>query len=157
MDLMRTSEMYLIKAEAAYYLHNTDEAKSVLYTLQQARMKEGKTAPEITATGEDLLKAIWLERRLELWGEGFAITDIIRNQQSIERKGFEGPVIIKEEDEEGNITTEDATGTGHDVLKFNDGTDFCPNSKYYLYRIPLNEELQNQNLYKNHQKLDFYR
>ena len=157
MDLMRTSEMYLIKAEAAYYLHHTDEAKSVLYTLQQARMKEGKTAPEITATGEDLLKAIWLERRLELWGEGFAITDIIRNQQSIERKGFEGPVIIKEEDEEGNITTEDAIGTGHDVLKFNDGTDFCPNSKYYLYRIPLNEELQNQNLYKNHQKLDFYR
>jgi hypothetical protein len=69
MDLMRTSEMYLIKAEAAYYLHHTDEAKSVLYTLQQARMKEGKTAPEITATGEDLLKAIWLERRLELWGE----------------------------------------------------------------------------------------
>jgi starch-binding outer membrane protein, SusD/RagB family len=59
MDLMRTSEMYLIKAEAAYYLHHTDEAKSVLYTLQQARMKEGKTAPEITATGEDL----FLQRR----------------------------------------------------------------------------------------------
>jgi hypothetical protein len=39
------------------------------------------SATEITATGEDLLKAIWLERRLELWGEGFAITDIIRNQQ----------------------------------------------------------------------------
>ena len=157
MDLMRTSEMYLIKAEAAYYLNKISEAQETLHILQQARMKEGKTAPAITATGEDLLKAIWMERRKELWGEGFSITDIIRNQQSIERKEFDGEVVIRDEDEDGNITEEKATGTGHDILKFNDGTDFCPNSKYYLYRIPLSEELQNQNLYKNHQKLDFYR
>ncbi len=147
-DLMRVSEMYLIKAEAAYHLNKTDEAKTALYTLQQARMKTGCTAPEITATGEDLLKAIWLERRKELWGEGFAITDIIRNQQSVERKKFEKDMVIN---------GKEVTAEGHTTLKFSDGTDFCPNSKYYLFRIPQSEELQNANLYKNHQKLDFYR
>lgn len=157
MDLMRTSEMYLIKAEAAYYLNKTDEAQTLLHTLQQARMTYGENAPAVTATGEELLKAIWMERRKELWGEGFAITDVIRNQQSISRKAFEDTVVMIEEDEDGNQYEKEVTGTGHDVLKFNDGTDFCPNSKYYLYRIPLNEELQNANLYKNHEKLDFYR
>lgn len=147
-DLMRVSEMYLIKAEAAYHLGKMDEAKTALYTLQQARMKAGATAPEITATGEDLLKAIWMERRKELWGEGFGITDIIRNQQSVERKKFEKDMVIN---------GKEVTGEGHTTLKFNDGTDFCVNSKYYLYRIPQSEELQNENLYKNHQKLDFYR
>lgn len=153
MTLMRTSEMYLIKAEAAYRLNKIAEAQSTLHTLQQARMKEGATAPEVTATGDDLLQTIWLERRKELWGEGFSITDVIRNQQTIVRKDFSATVTVTDED--GN--TEEGEGIGHDVLKFNDGTDFCVNSKYYLYRIPQSEELQNGNLYKNHQKLDFYR
>lgn len=148
MPLMRTSEIYLIKAEAAYRLGNEPEARSILQKLQEKRMKEGSEAPEVTATGDDLLEAIWMERRKELWGEGFALTDIIRNQQSIERKEFNGMVMVDGEEIEG---------TGHDVLQFNDGTAFCANSKYYLYRIPLDEELQNQNLYKNHEKLDFYR
>lgn len=156
-NLMRTAEMYLIKAEAAYHLNKIDEAKSALRTLQQSRMREGKTASEITATGEELLKKIWMERRLELWGEGFSITDIIRNQQSIVRKEFNETVIVTTVDDEGNVTSREDIGVGHDILQFNDGSAFCPNSKYYLYRIPLNEELQNQNLYKNHEKLDFYR
>ena len=42
--LMRTSEMYLIKAEAAAHLAGKEgEAQQLLQTLRNARMKEGKT------------------------------------------------------------------------------------------------------------------
>ena len=36
----------------------------------------------------DLLETIWLERRKELWGEGFSLIDIIRNQQTVVRKAY---------------------------------------------------------------------
>ena len=65
--MMRVSEMYLIKAEAAYHLNKTAEAQEALYTLQKARIKDGVSAPTVTATGDVLLKEIWMERRKELW------------------------------------------------------------------------------------------
>lgn len=148
MNLMRVAEIYLIKAEAACRLGKTAEAQTLLHTLQQARMKDGYTAPEVTATGDDLLSAIWMERRKELWGEGFAITDIIRNQQSIARKAWSGEVTVDGEKMEGE---------GHTTVQFNDGTPFVANSKYYLFRITETEELQNQNLYSKYPKLDLYR
>ena len=39
---------------------------------------------------------------------------------------------------------------GHSTVKLPDGTDFVPNSKYYLFRITEQEELQNLNLYNDH-------
>ena len=60
--MMRVAEMYLIKAEAAAHLPGkTSEAQSMLKELRDARMKPGYTAAEITATGDDLLKEIWLD------------------------------------------------------------------------------------------------
>ncbi len=147
--LMRVSEMYLVKAEAAYHLGKVAEAQEALHTLQQARMKEGFSAPAVTATGDALLKDIWMERRKELWGEGFALTDLIRNQQSVERKEYEEIVTLPDGSKE--------TRTGHTRTQFPDESAFTPNSKYYLFRIPEKEELQNKNLYSKHQKLDFYR
>ena len=47
--------------------------------------------------------------------------------------------------------------SGHSTLKFPDESDFEANSKYYLFRIPEKEELQNQNLYNDHPKLSIYR
>lgn len=141
--MMRTSEMYLIKAEAAARLGLTPEAQQALQTLQNARMKDGK-APTVTETGDELIKEIWLERRKELFGEGFALTDIIRNQQAVSRVSY-----LKIE--------KGITYKGHYVSNFPDGTAFVPNSKYYLYRIPQSEELQNPDLYSKYPKLDFYR
>lgn len=155
--LMRTSEMYLIKAEAATYLAGKEsEAQSLLQQLRNARMKSGHTAASVTATGEELRKEIWQERRKELWGEGFALTDIIRNQQSVERKDYNGYAT----DEEGNYILEGGVKVavkGHSVLTLPDESAFEPNSKYYLFRIPEQEELQNANLYSKYPKLDFYR
>lgn len=155
--LMRTSEIYLIKAEAAAHLNKESEARELLHDLQQARMKDGKTAPAINATGDALLEAIWMERRKELWGEGFALTDIIRNQQSVEREAREVEGVTVYEDNDTENEPETATGEGHYTTKLPDGSAFTKNSIYYLYRIHATEELQNKNLYSKYPKLSQYR
>ncbi|MBT9850327.1 hypothetical protein GPL07_07780 [Phocaeicola vulgatus] len=48
------------------------------------------------------------------------------------------------------------TTQGHRFFNFPDKSAFCPNSKYYLYRITDSEELANKNLYKDHPKLSIY-
>lgn len=146
--MMRTSEMYLIKAEAAAHLAGKEsEAQQALQTLRDARMKAGKTAKAVTETGDALLKEIWLERRKELWGEGFALTDLIRNQQSVERKEYSGTITVNGKEVAVN---------GHTIISLPDKTPFAPNSKYYLFRIPEKEELQNPNLYSKYPRLSIY-
>lgn len=146
--MMRTSEMYLIKAEAAAHLAGKEgEAQQLLQTLRNARMKEDVKAKTITATGEALIKEIWIERRKELWGEGFALTDLIRNQQTVERKMYEEVITVD---------GEKITVGGHTITSFSDGSGFTPNSKYYLFRIPEKEELQNANLYSKYPRLPIY-
>ncbi|WP_289621772.1 RagB/SusD family nutrient uptake outer membrane protein [Bacteroides congonensis] len=146
--LMRTSEMYLIKAEAAAHLAGKEsEAQQLLKTLRDARMKEGKTAAAVTETGDALIQEIWKERRKELWGEGFALTDLIRNQQSVERKEYDGKITVG--DKEISVK-------GHTIISLPDNTPFVPNSKYYLFRIPEKEELQNTGLYSKYPRLSIY-
>ena len=52
-------------------------------------MKEGFESPAVTATGDELTleKSGW--NAVKSCEEGFSLTDIIRNQQSVERKKFE--------------------------------------------------------------------
>lgn len=167
--MMRVSEMYLIKAEAAAHIAGKEgEAQDLLKTLRDARLREGATPTvKSTNTGDALLQEIWLERRKELWGEGFSLTDIIRNQQTVERKEFTCYAKLDENgdpvfDADGNpvpATDEEESMVlqGHTRRTFPDGSAFEANSKYYLFRITEQEELQNANLYSEHAKLDFYR
>lgn len=147
--LMRTSEIYLINAEAKAHLGDGD-AINQLNTLKAARGAKAVTG----LVGQSLLDAIWVERRKELFGEGFALIDIIRNQQSVVRKEYPQTDLVDYDYEvmskEGVITKEHVKllPKGHDVLAFPDGSDFIRNSKYYLYRIPEVEERENEHLYK---------
>jgi tetratricopeptide (TPR) repeat protein len=152
--LLRTSEIYLINAEAKAHL-NDPGAVTSLNALKAAR---GATTVATTLSGQDLLDAIWLERRKELWGEGFALADIIRNQQAVVRKPWDDttPVDFPYTDAEGVVRTVKKYQKGHSSFKFPDGTDFAPNSKYYLYRIIDTEETENPNLYSKHPKLGIY-
>lgn len=145
--MMRTSEMYLIKAEAAAHINKESEAQQILQNLRNARMKAGYTAAVVNQTGNALLKEIWMERRKELWGEGFSLTDIIRNQQSVERKEYEG---------KAQVDGKEVTVKGHTILSLPDNSEFVPNSVYYLFRIPESEELQNSNLYSKYPRLSLY-
>ncbi|MDR0506391.1 MAG: RagB/SusD family nutrient uptake outer membrane protein [Dysgonamonadaceae bacterium] len=148
--LLRTSEIYLINAEAKARLNDPD-ALNQLNVLKTAR-----GAQTVSASGQDLLDAIWLERRKELFGEGFSLVDIIRNQQTVVRREYpQTPKLdLGHKDKDGNPI--ELIPQGHRIVKFPDGSAFTANSKYYLFRIPDAEERDNANLYKNHPKLSIY-
>lgn len=151
--LMRVAEIYLINAEAKAHLNDPD-AINKLNDLKTAR---GAKTINTNLSQQDLLETIWLERRKELWGEGFSLIDIIRNQQAVVRKAYpEGPIDYIYTDENGQTHTLKKKTQGHRFFNFPDKSAFCPNSKYYLYRITDAEELANKNLYKDHPKLSIY-
>ncbi|MFT6204678.1 MAG: hypothetical protein ACI9V1_001021 [Spirosomataceae bacterium] len=78
---MRSSEMYLIEAEAKAMLNDIAGAQEVLRPLGEER----DSAYDVTAynTQESLIEHIKFQRRLELWGEGFTYTDKIRWDEGI--------------------------------------------------------------------------
>jgi len=85
---MRSSEMYLIEAEAETMLNNIAPAQAALQTLGGAR----DTAFNATVynTQTDLMDQIKFQRRLELWGEGFGYTDKIRWDEGIDHSANGG-------------------------------------------------------------------
>jgi hypothetical protein len=83
--LLRASEMLLVKAECEANLGNTAQALAALNELQAAR---NVTARTTTTNRDDLLEAIYLERRKELLGEGSSgFLDLLRLQKPMIRQG----------------------------------------------------------------------
>jgi hypothetical protein len=72
---MRNAEMYLVEAEAACRQGQTSTALQLLQELQRAR---GITEVTNTSGLAELLAAILLERRKEMYGEGLDFFDISR-------------------------------------------------------------------------------
>ncbi|WP_134091477.1 RagB/SusD family nutrient uptake outer membrane protein [Olivibacter sp. XZL3] len=80
--LMRLAEMYLIKAEAAARLGQDGVAIDALQSLVVTRY------PSYSASnlgGNALLQEILLQRKIELWGEGFGLLDIKRLGNGLNR------------------------------------------------------------------------
>lgn len=149
--MMRNSELYLINAEAEARLGNTSKALESLNAIREAR------GAKLATASDDLVEETLLERRRELWGEGFSLIDIIRCQKSIERKEYPSTEIdFTYTDADGVAHTRQISPQGHRFTKLPDGSDFVPNSKYYLYRIPDSEEQANTNLYSKYPKLSIY-
>jgi hypothetical protein len=79
---MRVAEMYLMEAEALARGGNDSSARQVLYDLVSTR----DTGYILSSnSGQALIDEILLQRRIELWGEGFAWFDMKRNGVSLER------------------------------------------------------------------------
>jgi hypothetical protein len=80
---MTVAEMYLIEAEALARQGGQDAmAQTALETLVKTRY------PAYSAsglTGTNLIDEILLQRRIELWGEGFSLMDIKRLNQGLNR------------------------------------------------------------------------
>lgn len=87
--MMRASEMLLIEAEALARQGGQDAAAQALVWELQDKRGATRTA----ATGAALVNDILLERRKELYGEGFAWFDLIRTGQGLARTG-DHPRII---------------------------------------------------------------
>ena len=80
---MRVEEMYLIKAEAEAQQGNTADAAATLESFVTVyRDPSYKVA---TAPVKNLLDEIWRQRRIELWGEGFSMGDIMRLKKPVVR------------------------------------------------------------------------
>lgn len=79
---MRAAEMYLIEAEAKARL-GTGGAEA-LFPLAVNR---DPSYTQSTNTGQDLIDEILLQRRWELWGEGFRFFDLKRLDMALDRTG----------------------------------------------------------------------
>ena len=86
--LMRSSEMYLIEAEAEAMLGNVTDAQNALRPLGEAR--DSAYDVSIYDTQEKLMDHIKFQRGLELWGEGFLYTDKIRWDEGIDHSADGG-------------------------------------------------------------------
>ena len=83
--LMRAEEMLLIKAEALGRTQGVAAGKAVL----EGFLKTYR-APEYVCNAssvEEFVDEVWKQRRIELWGEGFSLKDILRLKKPIVRKG----------------------------------------------------------------------
>ena len=79
---MRAAEMVLIEAEAYAHMDNGAKAAEVLKVLMDAR-QPGWNKASVT------VDEVHLQRRIELWGEGFAYYDLKRLNKGIDRT-YEG-------------------------------------------------------------------
>ncbi len=110
---MRAAEMYLIEAEAQAH-GAPGNAQATLEEMVKTRYP-AYTAP---SGGQALLDEIYLQRRIELWGEGFGLTDIQRLKTGLNRPTGEG-------------NHEPAATSGVFTL--------APNSPMLLFKIPQSE------------------
>ncbi|KGO08209.1 RagB/SusD family nutrient uptake outer membrane protein [Elizabethkingia bruuniana] len=142
---MRSAEMYLIAAEGYARSGNASEAVANLNLLKAARKANLYNGSLNT---EAVLKEVLIERRKELFGEGFSLSDIIRTQGKVVRNPYttaDGkPIKVKVTTPDGTVKEVDARG--HSVFTFPDKTEFVPNSRYYIFPIPQKETESNPNL-----------
>jgi hypothetical protein len=82
---MRSAEMYLIEAEAlAKQGGKETEARQALFTL--AKQRDPSYVLSVNS-GQALIDEILIQRRVELWAEGFRFYDLKRLNQPLDRTG----------------------------------------------------------------------
>lgn len=81
--LMRAEEMILIKAEALARDKSVGEGKAVLEDFVKTYRDASYTCK--ASSLEDFIDEIWFQRRVELWGEGFSLFDVLRLKKPIVR------------------------------------------------------------------------
>ncbi len=82
--LMRVEEMYLIKAEAEAMSGNLAAGKSTLENFVQA-YRDPSFVSKATSP-QQFQDEVWLQRRMELWGEGHSLFDLLRLKKPVIRK-----------------------------------------------------------------------
>lgn len=118
---IRASSLYYIEAEALARLGRESEARQVLFDITSKR-DTGYTLS--TKSGQNLIDEIILQKRIELWGEGYAWFDMKRLNMALER---------------------DYIGSNHTFGKFNIPAG---NSKF-RFQIPISEVNNNPNIIQN--------
>ena len=104
--IMRVEEMYLIKAEAQAQQGKNGEAIATLnsfVTVYRDPSYDAASAPI-----SNLVDEVWRQRRIELWGEGFTMGDVMRLKKPVVRYlGLDDEVTNFPEAWRFNIPAED--------------------------------------------------
>ncbi|WP_288735929.1 RagB/SusD family nutrient uptake outer membrane protein [uncultured Parabacteroides sp.] len=116
--LMRVEEMILIKAEGEAMSGNLTAGKATLEDFVKT-YRDPSFASKATSP-QDLQDEVWLQRRMELWGEGFSLFDILRLKKPIVRKGSNFAASVQ--------------------------FDLAPESQIMIYRVPQCEMEANQGI-----------
>lgn len=85
--VFRYADLLLLHAEAAYHNTHEDIARNSVNLIREKRREgNGTILPFLTpvTTGQDLLDAIWHERRVELGMEGHRFFDLVRQNRAYE-------------------------------------------------------------------------
>lgn len=122
--LMRLSEMYLIEAEAAQRTGDQGLAAQMLTNLVANRLP-GYSAASLS--GSALLDEILLQRKIELWGEGFGLLDVKRLGKGLNRPTGPG--------NHGGAQLNGGSGVNFDPVV----TVLPANSNKWLFAIPQDE------------------
>ena len=80
---MRSSEMYLIEAEAKAMMNDIEGAQNALAVLGEAR--DAAFDKTVFSNQQLLMDEIKFQRRVELWGEGFSFHDQIRWDEGLDQ------------------------------------------------------------------------
>ncbi|MCG8579914.1 MAG: RagB/SusD family nutrient uptake outer membrane protein [Bacteroidales bacterium] len=115
--IIRLSDIYLVYAEACYHTSDEGTARTyVNYVRERARQGDASVLPDVTASGTELLDAIYHERRVELCAEGHRFHDLVRTgrlEKEVKTDGYKVKAALTKEDD-GSITVSDS---GEPVFK----------------------------------------
>ena len=105
--MMRVEEMYLIFAEAQGRLNETQGATALEQFVKTYRDPAYNYAEKPTA---NFIDEVWRQRRIELWGEGFAMNDILRLKKPMVRyQGTDDTITNWAQTYQFNLPAEDGT------------------------------------------------
>lgn len=151
--IIRLADIYLLYAEASYHLGDEATALTYLNKLRDRARDYGSVDvadfPVVSATGSDLLDAIYLERQRELCFEGVRLHDLIRTGRLEEVVKEDGYLVAGE-------TTRTYLGDGsysYSVSEVADQELFHATAadieKHVVWPIPQTEVDQNTNIDQN--------
>lgn len=120
--IMRAEEMILIKAEATAMSSSVAAGKQILEDFVKTYRDPSYASTATTASA--FQDEVWLQRRIELWGEGFAMSDIMRLGKNVVR------------------FTSGVTTNFPDAFKFN----LAATDGFLLLRIPQKETNNNRGI-----------
>ncbi|MDR0614132.1 MAG: RagB/SusD family nutrient uptake outer membrane protein [Dysgonamonadaceae bacterium] len=108
---LRSAEAWYIKAEAEARIKTTAEAKATLDVITNARAIEGNHSYQWSSDKNTLIDQIFVQKRIELWGEGHGLFEFNRMEKTIDRtyEGSNHPA--------GNINSGDRPLPWHDPLR----------------------------------------
>lgn len=127
--LMRASEMLLVEAEA---LARDGFPEKAVVPLNELRHARGLGDYDLTGKSQqDVIDEILMERRRELWGEGFGITDILRTQQSVKR------TVLSAEEQKQEVDAWQEGGGFAKGIRWDIGLLLSPRERYLSRTVPI--------------------